>query len=203
VEYSLGKFSNDDALAEMTAKGEISMNSVAKTFAFWVVLLITVVLLYNVFSRPSVGRISEYTFSRFLDEVDHKNVKSARIVDSEVTGQLVSGGSFRTIVPVDYPALYDKLQGVDVKIEHATPNPWLSALVSWAPFLFIIGFWIYFMRKFQKKGTLRNSFTAVPNPGEANVVQLDPDVARAFPNARSVNEALRLVIQLKDIPGTA
>jgi hypothetical protein len=59
------------------------------------------------------------------------------------------------------------------------------------------------MRKFQKKGTLRNSFTAVPNPGEANVVQLDPDVARAFPNARSVNEALRLVIQLKDIPGTA
>jgi hypothetical protein len=35
------------------------------------------------------------------------------------------------------------------------------------------------------------------------VVQLDPDVAKAFPNARSVNEALRLVIQLKDIPGTA
>jgi cell division protease FtsH len=203
VEYSLGKFSKDEALAEMTAKGEISMNSTAKTIAFWVALLVTVVLLYNVFSRPSDGRVTEYSFSKFLDEVDHKNVKSARIVDSELTGQLISGGSFRTIVPEDYPALYDRLQGVDVKIEHATPNPWLSAFVSWAPFLFIIGFWIYFMRKFQRKGTLRTGDTDVPNLGEANVVHLDPDVAKAFPNARSVNEALRLVIQLKDIPGTA
>jgi ATP-dependent Zn protease len=199
----LGKFSNDEALAEMTAKGEISMNSMAKTIASWVALLLTAVLLYNVFTRQPAGKVMEFTFSKFLDEVDHKNVKSARIVDSELTGQLISGGSFRTIVPVDYPALYDKLQGVDVKIEHATQNPWLSALISWAPFLFIIGFWIYFMRKFQKKGTLGNRGTAAPNPGEANVVQLDPDVARAFPNARSVNEALRLVIQLKEIPGTA
>jgi hypothetical protein len=59
------------------------------------------------------------------------------------------------------------------------------------------------MRNFQKKGTLRARYSAVPNFDEANVVHLDPDVARAFPNARSVNEALRLVIQLKDIPGTA
>jgi hypothetical protein len=33
----------------------------------------------------------------------------------------------------------------------------------------------------------------------SNVVLLDPDVAKAFPNARSVNDALRLVIQLRGI----
>jgi len=201
-------FPNDEALDEMTAKGKISMNSKTKTIvfkniAFWVALLIATVLLYNVFSRPSIGGISEISFSKFLDEVEQKNVKKATIVDSELTGQLVSGENFRTIVPVDYPALYDKLRGVDVKIEHDTSNPWLSALVSWAPFLFIIGFWIFFIRQMQKKGTLWNRFTGIPNPGEVNVVKLDPDVAKAFPNARSVNEALRLVIQLKDIPGTA
>ena len=32
-----------------------------------------------------------------------------------------------------------------------------------------------------------------------NLVLLDPDVAEAFPDAESVNEALRLVIQLTDI----
>ena len=32
-----------------------------------------------------------------------------------------------------------------------------------------------------------------------NVVLLEPDVARAFSNARAVNEALRLVIQLTEI----
>ena len=33
-----------------------------------------------------------------------------------------------------------------------------------------------------------------------NLVLLDPDVAKAFPNDEAVNEALRLVIQLKRIP---
>jgi len=203
VEYSLVTSSNDEALDEMTAKGEISMNSktvVFKNIVFWVALLIATVLLYNAFPWPSKGRTTLMSFSRFLDEVEQKNVKKATIVDSELTGQLVSGENFRTIVPVDYPALYDKLQGVDVKIEHATPKPWLSALLFWAPFLSIIGFWIVFNRQMEK---LRNRFTGVPNPDEVSMVQLDPDVAKSFPNARSVNEALRLVIQLKDIPGTA
>ena len=34
-----------------------------------------------------------------------------------------------------------------------------------------------------------------------NLVLLSPDVARDFPNDEAVNEALRLVIQLKKIPG--
>jgi hypothetical protein len=33
-----------------------------------------------------------------------------------------------------------------------------------------------------------------------NIVLLSPDVAKAFPNEEAVNEALRLVIQLKRIP---
>ncbi|NMC92811.1 MAG: hypothetical protein GYA67_14265 [Smithella sp.] len=34
-----------------------------------------------------------------------------------------------------------------------------------------------------------------------NLVLLSPDVAKDFPNDEAVNEALRLVIQLKKIPG--
>jgi len=33
-----------------------------------------------------------------------------------------------------------------------------------------------------------------------NLVRLAPDVARAFPTEEAVNEALRLVIQLKKLP---
>ena len=33
-----------------------------------------------------------------------------------------------------------------------------------------------------------------------NLVLLEPDVARSFPDEKSVNEALRLVIKLKEIP---
>ena len=55
----------------------------------------------------------------------------------------------------------------------------------------------------QKNGAIKSSFTADTNSNNTNVVQLEPDVAKAFPNSQSVNEALRLVIQLKHIPGTA
>lgn len=34
-----------------------------------------------------------------------------------------------------------------------------------------------------------------------NLVLLDPEVAKAFPDAQAVNDALRLVIQLSQIPG--
>lgn len=33
-----------------------------------------------------------------------------------------------------------------------------------------------------------------------NLVLLDPDVARAFPNEEAVNEALRLVMQIAKLP---
>jgi hypothetical protein len=36
-----------------------------------------------------------------------------------------------------------------------------------------------------------------------NLVLLAPDVAEAFPTDEAVNEALRLVIRLRKIPGTA
>ena len=92
------------------------MNSMAKTIAFWVALLVTAVLLYNVFTRPQNNKETEINFSKFMDEVNSKNVKTAKIVDTDLTGELNSGGSFKTIIPTDYPSLFDKLQGVDYKI---------------------------------------------------------------------------------------
>jgi len=134
------------------------VNSMAKTVAFWVALLVTAVLLYNVFtSRPS-GKETELNFSKFLEEVNQQHVKKATIIDTDVTGELASGEKFKTVIPTGYTALYDKLQGVDYKVEHPTQSPWLAALISWAPFLFIIGFWIFFMRQMQSGGNKALSF---------------------------------------------
>jgi cell division protease FtsH len=181
------------------------MNSTARTIAFWAALLVTAILLYNVFTTRPGGKVTILNFSKFVEEVTNKNVRKATIVDADVTGEMQSGEKFKTTIPVDYPAIYDKLaaSGVDYKVEHPTQSPWLSALVSWAPFLLIIGFWIFVMRAFQKNSALKQRFAATRDVDPSNVIQLEPDVAKAFPNSQSVNEALRLVIQLKHIPGTA
>jgi len=134
------------------------VNSMTRMIAFWVALMVTAVLLYSVFTTKSNVKEKELYFSQFLDEVRNKNVKKATILNADVTGELVSGGAFKTVVPSDYPALYDKLAGVDVRIERPTQSLWIAALINWAPFLLIIGFWIFFMRQMQSGGTKALSF---------------------------------------------
>ena len=48
------------------------------------------------------------------------------------------------------------------------------------------------------KGGVRGKYAERYREG-TNVVLLEPDVAKVFSNARAVNEALRLVIQLREI----
>lgn len=48
------------------------------------------------------------------------------------------------------------------------------------------------------KGGVRGKYVARYRAG-TNLVLLDPDVAKAFPDEVAVNEALRLVIQLTEI----
>jgi hypothetical protein len=52
------------------------------------------------------------------------------------------------------------------------------------------------------KGGVRGKYVERYRAG-ANVVVLAPDVAQAFPTAAAVNEALRLVMQMAQIPRPA
>jgi hypothetical protein len=52
------------------------------------------------------------------------------------------------------------------------------------------------------KGAVRGKY-AKRYRGGTNLVRLEPDVRRAFPDERAVNEALRLVIELRKVGGGA
>ncbi len=136
------------------------MNSTAKTILFWVALLLTAVLLYQVVQRTTTGTEADFNFTRFMEEVERGAVREVTIAESEVTGELTSGEAFRTYIPMDYPELLNLLRERNVVIEGEPTNqsPWLTALLSWAPFLFIIGFWIFFMRQMQSGGNKALSF---------------------------------------------
>jgi len=56
----------------------------------------------------------------------------------------------------------------------------------------------YDLRKLLKGG-VRGKYAERYRAG-TNLVLLDPDVAKVFPNEEAVNDALRLVIQLTKIP---
>jgi hypothetical protein len=51
------------------------------------------------------------------------------------------------------------------------------------------------------KGSVRGKYAERYKEG-TNLVLLDPDVAKAFPDQEAVNEALRLVLRLTEIAGS-
>ena len=138
----------------------MDLNSTARTILFWVALLLTAVLLYQVVQGATATDDSEYNFTQFMEEVERGGVRQVSIADSEITGELTSGETFRTYIPMEYPELLSILRERNVVIEGEPTNqsPWLTALLSWAPFLFIIGFWIFFMRQMQSGGNKALSF---------------------------------------------
>src|SRR5947208_16224859 len=83
----------------------VILNSTAKTILFWVLILATAVLLYSVVQRTSTRNAQAIQFSRFLTEIEHDGVKDVTIADSDITGHLASGESFKTVLPMDYPEL--------------------------------------------------------------------------------------------------
>ncbi|PYV43262.1 MAG: cell division protein FtsH [Acidobacteria bacterium] len=135
------------------------MNSTVKTLLFWVVLIITAVLLWQVVQRTQTKSEQDRSFSEFMNEVENGHVDSVEIMGSEVRGKFKDGSAFKTTVP-DYPDLIKILRGknVSIKVKEPSQSPWLAALISWAPFVLLIGFWIFFMRQMQSGGNKALSF---------------------------------------------
>jgi cell division protease FtsH len=122
----------------------------------------TAVLLYSLVQRTQNVGEEDFTFTRFIEQVQAGNVQSVTITDTAVTGQLTGGTTtFKTVIPPDYPETYNLLRqhNVAIDVEPPNQNPWLAALLSWAlPMLFVIGFWIFFMRQMQSGGNKALSF---------------------------------------------
>ena len=137
----------------------MSLNSTVKTLLLWVVLIITGVLLWQVVQRTQSGTEKDRDFSYILNEIEKGSVESVEITGSEVKGKFKEGTSFKTTMP-NYPEFFKTLiaKGVTFKVKEPTQSPWLTALISWAPFVLLIGFWIFFMRQMQSGGNKALSF---------------------------------------------
>ena len=135
------------------------MNPSVRSFAFWMVLVVVVVLIWN-FSTDFQSRDESVSFSEFIRMVDSGQVESVTLTGNEVTGSTTSGQSFRSFAPPQYEGLVNRLVERDVAVSarEAAGSPWATLLYTWAPILLILGFWIFFMRQVQSGGNKALSF---------------------------------------------
>ena len=124
------------------------MNSTVKSLLFWLVLVVVGVVIWNV-STKFQQKEQSVQFSEFTTQVNNGQISAVVITGQEITGSTKSNNSFRTIVPSQgmYEGLVNLLieKGVNVDVKEQTISPWASLLYSWAPFLLVIGFWVFFM----------------------------------------------------------
>ncbi|MFQ5534852.1 MAG: ATP-dependent zinc metalloprotease FtsH [Sphingomonadales bacterium] len=130
------------------------MNSLGRNVVLWVIVVLLLVALYNLFQGPGARTANaEIPYSDFLAEVDNRNVAEVRVQHGVIKGHFHDGRPFITYAPED-PGIVARLyeRGVRIKSEPEDSNMLLGALITWFPMLLIIGFWIFFMRQMQSGG---------------------------------------------------
>ncbi|CAL8975775.1 ATP-dependent zinc metalloprotease FtsH [Rhodoplanes serenus] len=132
------------------------MNANLRNFALWVIIVLLLLALFTLFQNPAQRSVStDIAFSQLLNEVEQGRVRDVVIQGPEIHGTYTTGGSFNTYAPSD-PTLIDKLykKGVTITARPQQENvPWfVSLLVSWLPFIALIGVWIFLSRQMQGAG---------------------------------------------------
>ncbi|MDB5548420.1 MAG: rane protease FtsH catalytic subunit [Tardiphaga sp.] len=129
------------------------MNANLRNFALWVIIVLLLLALFTLFQNPGQRTASQdITFSQLLNEVDQNKVRDVVIQGPEINGTFTNGSTFHTYAPSD-PTLVKRLYDGKVSITAKPPGdnvPWfVSLLVSWLPFIALIGVWVFLSRQMQ------------------------------------------------------
>jgi len=136
------------------------MSAQLRNFALWVIIVLLLLALFALFQGPSQRAGSqEIAFSQFISEVDKGRVRDVLMLGSEIHGSFIDGRRFQTYAPND-PTLLQRLYSKGVTVT-ARPQqsevPWfVSLLLSWLPFLALIGVWVYLSRHMKQAAGAAN-----------------------------------------------
>ncbi|MFH1144312.1 MAG: ATP-dependent zinc metalloprotease FtsH [Candidatus Eisenbacteria bacterium] len=135
-----------------------------RTLSIWLLVALALFLIaQQVFNAQTAG--TEISYSEFWKAANEQRVQDVEIVRREVTGrfQETAGAEFkrfRTYLPSDSdPDLISRLLERDVQItSKPDPTPWFSVIISWLPFLLLIGLWFFMIRQMQSGGSAALKF---------------------------------------------
>lgn len=172
-----------------------------KNLALWLVIGLFMILLFNLFNVPIRPGEEELIFSDFMARIEKGDVSEVTVKENHITGALKDGVKFKTY-SANYPDLIKSLRDKNVKITVKPPdeNPWyLTFLITWGPFVFILVLWVFFLRQMQMGGNKALSF------GKSRARLLSEDKKKVtFADVAGIEEAKDEVVEiiefLKDPP---
>ena len=147
------------------------MNKVVKNLGLYLVLVLVVVSMVNMFLTPeeTQKQYDEISYTQFISELEAGHVRILQIRNNTIPGESSSatlqgemhnGQRFLTY-GLDVDGIADKAvkMGITVTFEAPQKNSWLTSLMtSLFPTLLLIGVWIYFLNGMQGGGGRIMSF---------------------------------------------
>ena len=168
------------------------MNPRNKNFMIGLVVIVVAIIIMNVLTskRPSP---QELLYSDFLTSAQQGQIMAVTISGNRITGERIDGSNFTTYAPRD-PELIPTLQNADVNItvRPDSGTPWyMSILLHWGPFIFIIAIWIFLMRRMQGGGNRLFSL------GKSRARRVDESGKRyTFADVAGVEEAKEELVEI-------
>lgn len=167
------------------------MKEISKNLALWLVLILMMILLFNIFNQPQ-PQIEKIIFSDFIASVEKGDVEEVLIQGNDISGKKKDGKAFKTYTPND-PELIKILRekGVRVSAKPEDQPPWyITVLVSWFPMLLLIGVWIFFMRQMQPGGGKAMAF------GKSRAKLLSEQQKVTFKDVAGIEEAKEELVEI-------
>ena len=120
-----------------------------RSFIFIAVAMLTSLLLLNVLTQITRD-VKNYSYTEFIQKVRSEKIKSVRISDKMVYGQLKDGSHFETTIGSYSPTLEKELDEHKVDIQHYdTSNQMNFSYIMFLAFLFLGvsgAVWFFFLR---------------------------------------------------------
>jgi len=140
------------------------VNSTVKTGLFWLLIVISAFLLWEVVKGARDGqKDKEVNVTQFMSDIDQGHVRELNVNGMEVHGKYTDGSAFHTTAPSNYftPEMLKTLQGKGVSITFRDVNSGslpLQLLGTWAPLILLGALWFFMIRQMQTGGNKALSF---------------------------------------------
>ena len=127
----------------------------ARNIAFWVVLFLLVLAVFNLFSggSSSVGQSDQVNYSDFVSSVQNDEVNAVTLDGENIRFRGNDGKTYSVIKPTDAQITQLLIDNnVSVRAEQQQQSGFQTFILSLLPFLLLIGVWVYFMNRMQGGG---------------------------------------------------
>ncbi|WP_299841839.1 ATP-dependent zinc metalloprotease FtsH [uncultured Roseovarius sp.] len=126
----------------------------ARNIAFWLVLFLLILALFNLFSGSgNTLQSKSMKYSEFITALEGGNVSQVTLDGETVRFRDSDGKEYVTVKPQDAEVTQLLIEkGIPVSAESQEQSGFQTFLLSLLPFALLIGVWIYFMNRMQGGG---------------------------------------------------